>query len=76
VTSPFESVTKIAIEEIIQKNASESKFGYILSKDAFHELAEDIFQLMQMSRSLKSSGDTLLKSGSLPYRKVGQKTLR
>ena len=59
--SMFESVTRVAIEEIIAKHSEESKFGYILSKDALKELTDDFFDLLMTSRNLKSAGDRFLQ---------------
>lgn len=61
----FESVTKVAIEEIIRGHAQESKFGYVLSPDSFKELTADLFELLLTSRNLKSAGDRLITGAAM-----------
>jgi hypothetical protein len=66
MASMFESTTRVAIEEMIVKNAKESKFGYILSKDNMSDLINDFYDLLQTSRNLKTAGDRILKQGMPP----------
>ena len=56
----FESVTKVAISEIINNHTRESKFGHLISPEEFEGLVNDLFSLLAMSRSLKSAGDKML----------------
>jgi hypothetical protein len=60
----FESVTRVAIEEIIRNHAQTSKFGYVLTESAFQEMTDDIFNLLLASRELKAAGDRL--TGAAP----------
>ena len=63
---PFEAVTRVAIEELILNRVSEGKFGYVLTREAMHDLREDIFSLIITSRSLKAAGDRLLGRDAPP----------
>ena len=49
--------------EIITKHAKESKFGFILTPESFRDLADDLYNLLATSRSLKAAGDKLLATG-------------
>jgi hypothetical protein len=71
VSSPFESVTRVAIAEIITGYAKESKFGYILSPESMRDVVDDLFNLVQTSRSLKAAGDRLIAGGPPPRRETG-----
>ena len=66
MASMFESVTRVAIAEIITKHAKESKFGYILTKDCLNLLTNDIFDLLLTSRNLKSAGDRFIQNNAQP----------
>ena len=63
--STFNSVVKIAVEEIIKKHASESRYGYFLSKEDLEKLTEEITNFLQASRTLKEKGDEMLASANL-----------
>lgn len=56
----FEAVTRVAIEELILGRVNEGKFGYVLTREAFHLLKEDIFSLLVTSRTLKAAGDKMM----------------
>lgn len=56
----FEIATKAAIVEMIEANAQKSKFGFILTDENFHNLADDFYQLLMNSRNLKAVGDRML----------------
>lgn len=60
---PFEEATKVAIEEIILKNAQTSKFGYVISQETLQEVTEEIYGLLVTSRTLKNAGDKFLGKG-------------
>ena len=59
--SPFESVTRVAIEELVQQHAKSSKFGYVLTPEGYRDLCEDLYGLFVTSRSLKDAGDRFLR---------------
>ena len=59
----FETATRAAIEEMIQLRAQESKFGFILTPDGCQALVDDLFALLQTSRTLKAVGDRVLAGG-------------
>ena len=56
----FEMATRHAIEEILRSHVHESKYGYVITKDSFEALGDEIFRFLQTSRELKSKGDRLL----------------
>jgi hypothetical protein len=60
---PFELATKIAVKEIIENHTTKSKFGAFLSDEATDDLVAEIYDLIVMSRNLKSTGDKLLSGG-------------
>lgn len=62
-SSPFESATRVAIEEIIKNRASQSRFGSLITEESMKDLIDDIFDLLMTSRSLKAGGDRLLQAG-------------
>lgn len=57
----FETVTKVALAEIIRSHSQESKFGAVITGDSLEELVDDLFDLMLTSRTLKSAGDRFLQ---------------
>lgn len=57
---PFELATKIAIKEIIENHTTASKFGAFLSEEATADLISEIYDLIVMSRNLKSAGDKII----------------
>ncbi|MBF0442357.1 MAG: hypothetical protein HQK54_10665 [Oligoflexales bacterium] len=59
----FEKATRSAIEEIILSHCNESKFGYLLTKESFEELRDEIYDFFVTSRNLKAAGDRLLSNG-------------
>jgi hypothetical protein len=64
----FETATRAAIEEIIQAHAQASKFGFVLTKESFGRLTDDIYDLLVTSRNLKAAGDRFL--GASPAAKA------
>ena len=61
----FRDVAGVAIEEIIRKHVTNSKYGFFLSEDALKELVADMFEFVETSRSLKSAGDRYLADRSV-----------
>jgi len=72
--TPFESVTRAALEEIVKNHAKMSKFGYILSPEELSELLDDLYNFVQTSRSLKAAGDKLLTLGPPTKKGPGART--
>jgi hypothetical protein len=68
MAGPFEHVARVAIAEIIQNHAKESKFGYLLTKESFKSLCDDLHTLLMTSRNLKSAGDRFIQSGGAPIK--------
>ena len=71
----FETATKVAIREILENHTQTSKFGYFLSEDSLTAAAEDLFELIETSRTLKAAGDRYLSS-QLPPERPRNKPLR
>ena len=61
--SVFEGATKAAIEEILVSKLHESKHGYVLTKNQYQELVQEIYEFLKASRNLKAAGDKLLGGG-------------
>lgn len=61
--SPFEAATRSAIEEIVMNHVSESRFGYVLTRDKLAALSDDMFDFFRASRELKDLGDRMLGGG-------------
>lgn len=59
----FETAARAAIEDLIKTHASASKFGFLLTEDGLMRLTNDLFDLLQTSRNLKSAGDRFLATG-------------
>ena len=65
-TSPFQSVARVAIEELLEKHTQPSKFGYFLTQEGFASLASELLTLLETSRTLRASGDRFLQGPSTP----------
>ena len=72
MTGIFESITRVAIEEILMSYTRKSKFGYILPEESLSELSDEIVNLVVTSRNLKEAGDKLLAQGVNPGRNQNQ----
>lgn len=59
----MESITKMALAEMIQTHAQESKFGYVLSDESYRALIDTLYEFFETSRSLKSAGDRFMAVG-------------
>jgi len=68
----FEGATRAAIAEIIRTRSQQSKFGVLLTEDAFEEVVSDLFDLLQTSRTLKATGDRMLAGGGAPFSQAGK----
>ena len=64
MASTLENVARVAIKEIITSKANESKFGFVMTHDDLHEICDDLFNLLQTSRNLKTAGDRFISGGS------------
>ena len=62
----MESVTRMALEEMIASHSKESRFGYVLSEDGMRELVDKLYEFFETSRSLKAAGDRMLQQGVQP----------
>ena len=78
--STFEAVTKVAVQEIIEKHVSSSKFGYLLSEASMENVCDEIVGLIKLSRNLKAAGDQFIAqsglAGTAPTNKGGSRSLR
>ena len=70
--SPFESVARVAIDEIIKKHLVASKYGHFLTDDGLRDLSDELFEFLQTSRNLKTVGDRVL-AGQLPHADAGKR---
>ena len=70
MTTPFESVARAALEDMLRNHFHESKYGYILAKDAMDDLVDDLFQFLQTSRTLKNVGDKMMGGMAGPQPRV------
>ena len=59
----MESVTRMAIEEMIVAHTNESRFGYVLSQEGMRELVDTLYDFFETSRSLKAAGDRMMQQG-------------
>lgn len=60
----MESVTRLALQEMIVAHANQSRFGYVLSEDGMRDLIDTLYEFFETSRNLKSAGDRMLQSAS------------
>lgn len=60
----MESVTRMALQEMITSHANPSKFGYVLSEDGMRDLIDTLYEFFETSRSLKSAGDRMVQGSS------------
>lgn len=60
----MESVTRLALQEMIVAHANQSRFGYVLSEDGMHDLIDTLYEFFETSRNLKSAGDRMLQNAS------------
>ena len=72
----FRDVTEAALEEILKKHLSTSKYGYFLAEDSLSDVVRDLFEFVETSRRLKSAGDRYLDGtfGSNASAKSGRET--
>lgn len=78
MSSPFVSVTKVALDEIVKKHTEASKFGFFMTEAQLNNLVEELVLFLETSRSLKAAGDRLLYDQVDPKngRKSGAKVER
>jgi len=60
----FEAVAKVAIEEIITTHAKGSKFGFILTAESLRDVCDDLYSLLETSRTMKAAGDRMLSGAT------------
>jgi hypothetical protein len=59
----MESVTRMALQEMIVAHSNESRFGYVLSPEGMRELIDTLYEFFETSRSLKAAGDRFIQQG-------------
>ena len=64
-TSPFQSVARVAIEQLLEKHTQPSKFGFFLTQEGFDSLAAELLMLLETSRTLRATGDRFLQGPPL-----------
>jgi hypothetical protein len=60
----MESVTRMALQEMITTHANPSKFGFVLSEDGMRDLVDTLYEFFETSRNLKSAGDRMIQGSS------------
>jgi hypothetical protein len=65
-TSPFQSVARVAIEQLLEKHTQPSKFGFFLTQEGFDTLALELLTLLETSRTLRATGDRFLQGPAAP----------
>ena len=63
MSGTMEHITKMALAEMIQNHARESKFGFVLSDEGYRGLIDTLYEFFETSRSLKSAGDRMMQQG-------------
>lgn len=58
--NPFQSVTRVAIEEIVKSYCTESKFGSFVTDEDMEKLIDELSKFLETSRNLKAAGDRFL----------------
>lgn len=59
-SNPFQSVTRVAIGEIVRSYCSTSRYGVFMSDENVEKLIEDLVKFLETSRNLKAAGDRFL----------------
>ena len=60
----MESVTRMALEEMIIGHSNESRFGHVLSQEGLRQLVDTLYEFFETSRNPKSAGDRLMGQGA------------
>ena len=66
MASIFQKVASVALDEMIRKHLTCSKYGYFLSSEGLEELKKDLLGLLETSRNLRTAGQQFLKSEPQP----------
>ena len=74
--STFETATRFAIEEIIKNAGKETRFGVLMTNGAIEDAIDELYNLFQTSRNLKTRGDQLISGGLVPGSKPRQSARR
>ena len=69
MSTTFETVSSIAIREIIIDQCKEMKFGYLMTEESLDSICQELTKLLVTSRELKSAGDRFLHMGPVQQRK-------
>ncbi|MDD9952201.1 MAG: hypothetical protein OXT67_11625 [Zetaproteobacteria bacterium] len=62
--SKFDTVTRVAIEELMREHGRASKYGLFFDDIALEKVVEEVARLFMASRNLKDRGDRLLGRGA------------
>lgn len=63
--SHFDSITRVAIEELVREHGSQSKYGLFFDESAIKTLVGEVARLFMASRNLKDRGDKILARGAV-----------
>ena len=64
--STFETATRFAIEEIIKNAGKETRFGVLMTNGSVEKAIDELYDLFQTSRNLKSRRSTHLRWSIFP----------
>lgn len=68
MATPFESVARAAIEEILMERMHKTKHGFVITERGYNEVVNEFYRFLQTSRTLKEKGDRLITGGISPTR--------
>jgi putative AlgH/UPF0301 family transcriptional regulator len=63
--SIFEQTLRVAIRDILAQHATEGKFGFVLTKESYELLVDELYDFLNTSRELKTAGDRMIARSGL-----------
>ena len=57
--NPFNDVAKVALDEIVRKHMTDSKYGYFVTEESLESMVQELLDFLRTSRQLKSAGDKI-----------------
>jgi hypothetical protein len=68
MSSLFGKVAEVAVDELIKKHLTPSKYGFFMTTAQFEELKSEFLVFLETSRNLRVAGDQILKNQTGPAR--------
>lgn len=68
MSSLFSKVAEVAVDELIRKHLTSSRYGFFMTTDQFDLLKAEVLVFLETSRNLRVAGDQILKNQSAPAR--------